>query len=291
MVQIYLHAGLPKTGTTTLQNWLGENAPRLRAEGIFTFSKAELAHRLAVEGITSPERKAKQDIAAILKWQLEDAQAELRRAKRDKKISRIVLSSEYFSVADPAMVRQQLSTMSLDQVKIIIVLRRQDRLIESSYNQDVKTSEFTQTIVKAAYHASYDWDILASSWAKVFSPENLILRRYLDYVPAKGGIVSQIFGKLDPALAKLAKEHPPIEERSNASLPAALIEFKRLANLAGAPNLLALLEKASQLGVGGPPLECGLPWPRSSWIFTASQTGRSRGNIFTGMVIFSTKAI
>ena len=130
MVQVYLHAGLPKTGTTTVQNWLVENAPRLRAEGIFTFSKAELAHRLAVEGIKNLERMAEPDIAAILEWQLEDAKAELRRAKRDKKISRIVLSSEYFSIADPALVRQQLSAMSLDQVKIIMVLRRQDRMIE-----------------------------------------------------------------------------------------------------------------------------------------------------------------
>lgn len=253
MTRLILHAGLPKTGTTTVQNWLVENTSRLRGQGIFTPSSADLAHRLAVEAITSPQRRAESDVRHIMTRPLDDARAELSRAALDTGINLIVMSSEYFSVADPAVVRQQLADLSLTDVKIIFVLRRQDRLIESGYNQDVRMMDITRPIGGPVYHEAHDWSVLTASWANAFSPEDLILRLYDEASQEPAQIVSLVFADIDQPFAQLARKHPPYLERSNPSLPAALVEFKRLANLAGAREVLPLLEKLSQLGLGGPP--------------------------------------
>lgn len=253
MTNVLLHAGLPKTGTTTIQNWLVENALHLRAEGIFTQSRSELTHRMAVEGVTSQERRAQADFPAIMAWRLEEARAELAEAARDPTISRIVLSSEYFSIGEPLLVKQLLEELGLDQVTVIFVLRRQDRLIESGFNQDVKLMRVVNPIGQPAYHEGFDWDVLASSWAAIFGRENIALRLYEELELTDGGIVYQVFGPLDLSLARLAREYAPTEERSNPSLPAALIEFKRIANRVGAFDVLPLLEKAHQRGLGGPP--------------------------------------
>lgn len=253
MTNVLLHAGLPKTGTTTIQNWLVENALHLRAEGIFTQSRSQLTHRMAVEGVTSQERRAQADFPAIMAWRLEEARAELAQAARDPVISRIVLSSEYFSIAEPRLVKQLLEDMDLNQVTVIFVLRRQDRLIESGFNQDVKSMGAALPIGEPVYHEGYNWDVLASSWENEFGQENIALRLYDEFDPANGGIVYQVFGPLDLSLAQLAREYVPALERSNPSLPASLIEFKRLANSVGAYDVLPLLERASQIGVGGPP--------------------------------------
>jgi hypothetical protein len=252
MTRVYLHAGLPKTGTTTIQNWLVENASRLRGRGVYTVSPSDLGHRLAVEAITSPERRAESDVRHITTWPLDEARRELRQAAQDAAIRMIVLSSEYFSIADPAVVKRHLGDLSLADVKIILVLRRQDRLIESGYNQDVRMMGRALPIGGAVYHEAHDWDRLTTSWANVFSPENLVLRLYNESL-GQGEIISFTFSGIDPLFMELSREHPPYEERSNLSLPSALIEFKRLANCAGAHDVLPLLEKACQRDLGGPP--------------------------------------
>ena len=130
MAQVLLHAGLPKTGTTTVQNWLVENAPLLRAEGIFTPAKSQSTHRLAIEGVISRKRRAQPDFRPIMTLRMDEVRREIEGAARDAAISRIVLSSEYFSIAEPLLVKWLLSQMSLSEVTVIFVLRRQDRLIE-----------------------------------------------------------------------------------------------------------------------------------------------------------------
>ena len=61
---------------------------------------------------------------------MDEVRAEIEGAAGDAAIGRIVLSSEYFSIAEPLLVKWLLSQMSLSEVTVIFVLRRQDRLIE-----------------------------------------------------------------------------------------------------------------------------------------------------------------
>jgi hypothetical protein len=252
MVKVYVHAGLPKTGTTTIQRWLSENAAALKTQGTYTFQNRRLGHRLAAEAITSAKRRSLPDIRPVLEWRLEDSLTALREAVEDEAIDRVVISSEYFSEADPSLVRQLFSELSLDDVKIILVLRRQDRLLESGYNQSVRAVGWTERVHSPHYHPRYDWYLFASSWAKAFGRENIVLRLYEDITLGDAPLVFEIFEGLDADLAAFALERGD-SEVANPSLPAALLEMKRLANLAGAAAVMPFLEAASKSRLGGAP--------------------------------------
>src|SRR5688572_16028359 len=138
MAKLYLHIGLPKTATTAIQEWLTANAAGLREIGVFTFDGVRFGHRLAIKGIEQHERKEQPDISRIANGTLwEEVLPQLQAAASDPAIDRIILSSEYFTLAAPNKVREMLADLSLRDVSIILVLRRQDRYIESNYSQSV----------------------------------------------------------------------------------------------------------------------------------------------------------
>ncbi len=251
MAQTYLHVGVTRPATTALQSWLAQNEPALRP--LSTFAPPQrLAHRLAVEGIASSERRAEPDIVGIMKSPLEQARNMLRQAAKSG-ISRIVISSEYFSLCDPASVRELLSDLTVDQVKIVLVFRRQDRLVEATYEQGVKIMGRKDHIRKQRYNRTMNWFELSSSWAQAFSPENLQIHCFDETAAGRGLIVSKIFEAMDDNLAALAAKNAGQQSPAPANLPADLLEFKRLANRAGAPDVLPLLERAAAQGFGSGP--------------------------------------
>jgi hypothetical protein len=272
MVKVYVHAGLPKTGTTTIQRWLSENTAALRTQGTYTFQNRRLGHRLAAEAITSAKRRSLPDIRPVLEWRLEDSLTALRGAVEDDAIDRVVISSEYFSEADPVLVRQLFSELSLDDVKIILVLRRQDRLIESGYNQSVRAVGLAERIRDPHYLPRYDWHLLASSWANAFGRDKIVLRLYEDIVLGDAPLIFKIFEGLDANLAAFALEHGD-SEVANPSLPAALLEMKRLANLAGAAEVMPLLEAASKSKLGGAPFRLD-PTVAKGWLDCYRESNR-----------------
>jgi hypothetical protein len=162
-------------------------------------------------------------------------------------------SSEYFSIADPLIVRDKLGGFGIDDCKIIFVLRRQDRIIESAYNQEVKGMGVEEPIGNACYDKSRDYYRLASSWAEAFQHENVHLFLYEDLTSTPRWMIHQIFEHLDSELAVFGMKNGGLRERLNPSLPASLLEFKRLANKAGAHQVLSFLESAHERGTWGPP--------------------------------------
>jgi hypothetical protein len=160
-----------------------------------------------------------------------------------------VISSEYFSLCDPASVRTLLSDLSMDQVKIVLVVRRQDRVVEAAYEQGVKMMGRKDPVRKQRYNKNMDWYELSSSWAEAFSSENLQIHCFDETAASRGLIVSKIFEAVDDNLAALAVKNAG-QGPAPANLPADLLEFKRLANRAGAPDVLPLLERAAAQGFG-----------------------------------------
>ncbi len=62
-----------------------------------------------------------------------------------------------------------------DPIRPILVIRRQDKFIESHYNQQVKrgeTRDFDE-IMEDLPIDNYRWDVIADSWAEAFGSENL----------------------------------------------------------------------------------------------------------------------
>jgi hypothetical protein len=141
----------------------------------------------------------------------------------------------------------------MDQVKIVLVVRRQDRVVEAAYEQGVKMMGRKDPVRKQRYKKSMDWFELSSSWAEAFSPENVQIHCFDETAASRGLIVSKIFEAVDDNLAALAARTAGQQNPAPANLPADLLEFKRLANRAGAPDVLPLLERAAAQGFGSAP--------------------------------------
>ena len=253
MTKVYLHIGLPKTATTTIQKWLSTNTSTLRKAGIFAFGDVCFGHRLAIAAVDDKTQQNRKDIAGIVRRApLNEVTNQLANVARDESIQTAIISSEYFSLADPKTVKELLSEAGLEDVSIILVLRRQDRYIESGYSQDVAGADGTTTIETPVYDPLCDWYALTRAWAEIFSPDALLLHTY-EKASADGRIIERVIGSLNPKVAEVVAGNPAAQEWANASLPAELIEFKRLANRGGAPDILSFLEKAASKGIGREP--------------------------------------
>jgi hypothetical protein len=208
---------------------------------------------MAVEAITDEARLSRPDIPEILKLDLHSLTRELREAAADPEVNRVVVASEYFSVADPHRVRFMFKDISLHDAVVVLVLRRQDRLIESGYGQEVMEMGSTNIIGQPRYNRKLDWQKLISNWSSAFGAGSLRIFIYDDLVKAPTSMVIQLFSLLGDDVIRLVTEEESKEVRTHESFPAALIEFKRLANLAGAPEVFSLLEQARQRSIGGAP--------------------------------------
>lgn len=239
---VYLHIGLPKTGTTAVQNWLSQHSMALAEKGAFTYAEPILGHRLAVSAITDRKRLNLPDIPPIMAASMEDALGKILGDTRPA-----IISSEYFSLAQPELAKALFPT---DQVEVILTLRRQDRLIESGYCQNVMHMGWSVPLGAPCYSEAHDWNLLTSKWASVFGEDHLHVRLYNE--KRDGNLIVELFSGL-PILQTL-REFPPPLSKVNASLPADLIEFKRIANSIGAGEAAqSLISTALKAGRNGPP--------------------------------------
>lgn len=230
---IILHIGLPKTGTSYLQKILGEHRAKLLAHGTWVSSRPIFAHRFAVETITDAARAGQADVLKIKEADLDAARDDLARAVADPSIKRAVVSSEYFFEGDAQRARALFEPFGAAKLQVVVYLRRQDRLIESGYNQEVKAMGHREPPRQPVYTPRLDWSVVLGAWAEAFGEGNLAAIGY-DNAAATHSIVDRFFAAIGapvPAAATTAASDasPPINE----GLPADLLEFKRLANTFG----------------------------------------------------------
>ena len=130
MPELVLHIGLPKTASSYIQKWLAINAKALRQRSVWVPSRQMQAHRIAVESIVNPSVAGRDDVVGIAATPLDGVLADLAAAASGEQFRSLVVSSEYFFEADPrhvhALLRQHVSV----PIRIVILLRRQDRLVE-----------------------------------------------------------------------------------------------------------------------------------------------------------------
>jgi len=239
---------LPKTGTSALQNRLERHAPTLRKKHIFTFSRIELAHRLAIEAIVDPERRDGADMVGLLTHRWEKVEAQLTDAVRDDMIGKIVFSSEYFTHTEPPAVRQMLAALNLTDVSIVVALRRQDRFVESAYSQFVSMEGRTDPLDPPQYDERLDWHRLVSAWAEAFDGKIAIL--LYDKILSEGGsIVKEVIRSMDGELYDFALKNQDYDQKTNVSLPAKIVEFKRLVNRLKDVELDSFIDSAVQSGI------------------------------------------
>lgn len=233
-MKIILHIGWHKTGTTSIQKFLFNNATKLinrhgiyyPNEGLFSFAHHNLAWALQ-ERTATPWGNVPLTIEGFknkLKTAVEVA--------RLVGCNTIVFSSEEFCTLQMNEIEILHDTLSgfFNAIKIVAYLRRQDLLIESSYNMAVKwwgsrtTSGFSDYISGKEGYPNY-YSIL-TSWANYFGSNALVIRpfesRYFDLNDVRVDFCQQ--AGIDHAELSIEKEP------TNESLSPSGVEFIRIIN-------------------------------------------------------------
>lgn len=145
MTTVYLHIGTMKTGTSALQRFLYENREYLQEQGyVYPDMRLDLPADYRFRNghflVYSFDRKVQVDEQKFL----EDAFGQI--GELAKKFDHIILSDEviWHRSFKKTGFWQKLSEdfRKIDcEIKIILYLRRQDELVESLYNQAVKSSQ------------------------------------------------------------------------------------------------------------------------------------------------------
>jgi hypothetical protein len=224
MPKLILHIGLPKTGTTFLQEWLELNCHALAGAGILTLS-SQTAHRLAIEGLHEPSLIGRRDVASIRSaCSMTSVRNEIRREPG----ARIVVSSEYFHVGSPDYLASFLRSEDVQVEAVICYLRRQDLLCASGYAQAVKSLGLAREHDDRPllYTELLDWNVLHKRWTSVFPEADMI---FVNYDKAKPDLV----GSFSRAIGSQQVETKLPDQRPNPSFSAEMTEVARLLNLRG----------------------------------------------------------
>ena len=227
MRRLYIHIGYPKTGTTTLQNFLAHNAAGLAARGVLYPRAGQLhgAHyginfALDIAGHARPaDYPNPTGIAEAIAAEAEAVGAQS-----------VVISSEYFITAQAPDRRRVKQYFAGYDVRIMCYLRRHDAAMESAYAQAVKTvitppwHDSIQGFI--VYHmglgdVSYDYLGVLRQWAGVFGAKAMIVRPYeaAQNVPDLPGDFLAAIGVADgPDLVRPASANLSIGPRVAAAI-------------------------------------------------------------------------
>jgi|KBSMisStandDraft_5_1062788.scaffolds.fasta_scaffold102019_3 hypothetical protein len=256
-MELFLHIGTEKTGTTSIQHFMAHNRSLLQEQGVlYPRSPGKLNHigitALAQEcdhgelwaklGIGTLE--GRDQYASELEGSLE---AELAAYP----FTKVVLSNEHcssrlMSDAEVDTLRKFLERF-FSCIRVIIYLRRQDDFVVSTYSTGIKSGRTDpfELPKKRRSIRRYDYWELLSRWSRAFGKENILCRKFERTSFASGDLIADF-------LTAIGCDPGPTWQNPgsvNSSLDARCLEFLRLMNLYGGvtrpPKLIRMLESVS----------------------------------------------
>lgn len=216
---IYLHAGLPKTGTTAIQSALAKSSKVLRAEGIL-FPAFEENHSLPLRAFADADlrRDSRADSrvqhnADLTAARTDRWRAALNTALRESDWDGLVLSGEGISILPRARLETLRDRLGVhgDRIEVILMLRHPFFLRVSQIQQSLKGGGIIAEEIQKQAATGYFRQVV-SRLAAVFGTENLRVVIYDEAVAATGGLLGTFAGLIgaDPELmdAKGRQKNP-----------------------------------------------------------------------------------
>ena len=233
MSTVYLHMGMPKTGTTALQRFFVQNQKALNDRG-FAYPLMPFHFE------TIPDARNGHFLS---KWRKKKGFPEWEQglgvvSETAKQYEHIILSDEHLWSAQRhkgfwKRINQGLAEAGVD-LKIILYLRRQDEQVESHWNQKVKekkthmTESFSEYLEKGMHeYMPLHYDEGLDRVAQRVGKENLIVRVYEKQQFVGGNIFADFLSAIGLGLdADFALP----QYTANVRLPGNAVEIKRMVN-------------------------------------------------------------
>lgn len=185
-MEIILHIGWHKTGSTSLQVFLLKNRKALiqqqrtyyPSEGLLSCAHHTVAWTFQGRETSpwGPVPKLEGGGDVYIRNAIDSA--------RSRGCNRIIFSSEEFCTFDVDSIRNLYNSLRplASSVQVVAYVRRQDLLVESAYNMEVKwwgarlTAEFDEYVKNKGAHPNYYRAL--KGWATVFGADSLTVRCY-----------------------------------------------------------------------------------------------------------------
>jgi len=176
MKVVYLHIGLPKTGTSSIQKSLFQNEDLLLRNGVLVPKTGRVTqqsathHNLSFQLIDDPRFRESKGTWGDLVNEINQSSAET-----------IILSSDILSGMKKSKLKEIRKYIGNHKIKIVIYLRRQDDLLQSIWAQNIKNSylenfylDFDKWILDRNNYKNYHF--LINNWGSIFGKENITIR-------------------------------------------------------------------------------------------------------------------
>ncbi|MCC5615458.1 hypothetical protein LC605_10330 [Nostoc sp. CHAB 5836] len=187
MTTIYLHIGMPKTGTTSLQKVLFNNRDKLLENG-YLYPLSGIRHNAKeiedrychnLLALFFLDFKEKDDLLSQFStWEGLKTEIDSINPKN------VIISAEAFTFYDvfykPETIAKVKDFLNNYEIKIVIYLRKQDDFLESCYRYMVNIGACRVDIKEFynEYKHMFNYYQILENWADIFGYQNIIVRQF-----------------------------------------------------------------------------------------------------------------
>lgn len=206
-----LHVGMPKTGSSYIQGILNKNHKTIEENSNIKILGGVNPHILACHLIDDINLASRIDIKDLKSKYTDNISKILTSQTAD--VETTVISSEYFILCEVEKLKEYFEAF-FDSIEIILCSRRQDKLIASGFNQDVKALGRTSNLTwdkKSGQNMDY-WE-----YCEKWTEKNITVRVIdYDYVKKeKNGLIDSFFNIIGINYRLIEDRLSPPENKSN----------------------------------------------------------------------------
>jgi hypothetical protein len=238
-VELVLHIGSGKTGTSSIQQMLNKGRERVAELGTLFPRSPGLGRHVQLGLFIRPDA----ELGKLINWQKqgysspadfrEDFRKRLFAEIDDSGLPRVLLSDEaLYGCSVEALQRLRDFTDEIARsIRVVVYLRRQDDHACSRYQQVVKTGEIrrlAQRLEEVNYKKTYDYHTRLKTWRQLIEPSEFVVRPFESERFVAGSLYKDFF-----EAAGLGTWSDDLETARplNESLDAEAVELLRIVNI------------------------------------------------------------